>query len=49
MQILLILSLLITVWLDRETAPKRNASGSKRHVKSTSLSRQSGADAHHFG
>ena len=48
MQALLILSLLITVWLNRETATKRSDSGSKNYVKSTGLALHYGADAHHF-
>ena len=48
MQTLLILSLLITVWLNRETAPRRSASDSYHCVKSTGLALQSGADAHRF-
>lgn len=48
MQILLILSLLITVWLNRETAPRRSASDSNHCVQPTGLALQSGADAHHF-
>lgn len=48
MQSLLILSLLIAVWLNRDAAPQRSASVSNRCVKSTGLALHSGADAHHF-
>lgn len=48
MQTLLILSLLITVWLNRETAPRRNALGSNHCVKATGLALHFGADAHRF-
>lgn len=45
MQTLLILSLLIAVWLNRDSAPKRNHSGS---AKSTGLERNTSAEAHRF-
>lgn len=48
MQSLLILSLLIAVWLNRDSAPKRRPSGSNICAKSTGLALRSGADAHHF-
>lgn len=47
MQTLLILSLLILVWLNRDSAPKCKPSDSKASAKSTGLERES-ADAHHF-
>ena len=48
MQTLLILSLLIAVWLNRDSAPKRRHSGSNACAKSTGLERYFGAEAHHF-
>lgn len=48
MQTLLILSLLIAVWLDRDSAPKRKPSDSKVSDKSTGLERHSSAEAHRF-
>ncbi len=47
MQTLLILSLLIAVWLNRETAPRRSFTDTKV-VKSTGLARLFGVDAHRF-
>ncbi len=48
MQALLILSLLIAVWLNRDSAPKRKPSDSKVSAKSTGLGRYSSAKAHRF-
>jgi len=48
MQTLLILSLLIAVWLNRDSAPKCRHSGSNACAKSTGLERYFGAEAHHF-
>jgi len=48
MQTLLILSLLIAVWLNRDSAPKRNHSGSNVSAKSTGLERNTSAEAHRF-
>ena len=47
MHSLLILSLLLTVWLNRETAPQRAFTDTKV-VKSTGLARPFGVDAHRF-
>jgi len=48
MQTLLILSLLIAVWLNRDSAPKCNHACCKVSAKSTSLGRYYSAEAHRF-
>lgn len=48
MQSLLILSLLLTVWLSRDARTQREPSESKQIAISTSLTRSSCAEAHHF-
>nr|DAL55687.1 MAG TPA_asm: hypothetical protein [Caudoviricetes sp.] len=48
MQSLLILSLLLTVWLSRNARTQREPSESKQIAISTSLTRSSSAEAHHF-
>lgn len=48
MQSLLILSLLITVWLNRDSAPRRDHSGGMFSAKSTGLRRSTGGAAHRF-